>query len=144
MPYSHKRSPKKKRERYSKYCSFEQRKAEADTIRGIIKDNCRRDLVTGEIAYETKNLPKIQTALSTGQFSIEKTVNVDGFYEKHIRHRAEKVWFNIDKAEAKKLVERLEEGEVLNRFASKFAAMIAAVHPDAEPDKLESDLSNNL
>lgn len=63
MPYSHKRSPEKIKERRERRVSFEERMKAIDDARAIVKDNCQRDLVTGEIAYEKSKESTIERAL---------------------------------------------------------------------------------
>jgi hypothetical protein len=71
MPYSHRRSPEKRKERRERFKSFEQRKKEADTIRGIVKDLNQRDLLTGEIIYSKENEKSVKAALAAGTFACE-------------------------------------------------------------------------
>lgn len=139
----HKRSLKGKYNQQIRHQTHNEKIAETDAIRGIITENCTRDLVTGEIAYKTKNLKQIQTALSDAQYSIEITVTVNGMYEKHIRRRPEKYRLQINKEKASQYIAQLIEGEVRNRFG--LAAMILAARPEfAAPNDFNSELSDEI
>lgn len=115
MPYSHRRSPEKLRERRLRRLDYESKMAEKDTIRGIIKDNCRRDNVTGEIAYNPRDKSNIEAALVGEQFRIEKQVAAGSVYEKHLKVKTEKIWNPINQELASDVLSAIEAGEVLNR-----------------------------
>jgi hypothetical protein len=108
----HVRSPEKQKERRKKYKTFIERKAEQDTIRGVFKDNCNRDLLTGEIAYDPKHRAAIQQALVDSQYRTEKTYPSKNV---HVKGRTEKEWHNVDTVLAAGMLDSLVEGEVLNR-----------------------------
>ena len=68
MPYSHNRSEEKKKERKQKSKSFIERRKEKDAARGIVKDLCHRDFITGEIVYSHSKDPQIRKAFEEGVF----------------------------------------------------------------------------
>lgn len=111
----HKRSPQGKQKRAQRFQSYEERTSEKDTIRGIIKDNCRRDNVTGEIAYNPKDLWNIKRALDGEQYRTEKQVIANSQYSKHLDKRTEKIWTPINQELASDVLAGIEAGEVLNR-----------------------------
>jgi len=110
------RSKQAQIQRNEKYKSFEQRKKEADTIRGIAKDLNQRDLYNGEIIFNKKNEASIQTAILTAQYCMEKEKPIlspnDKKRKKH--DRVERTLFKIDLGVADKILV-YEDGEVMNR-----------------------------
>jgi hypothetical protein len=110
-----KRSQKGKENQQTRYLTYEEKTAQKDTIRGIIKDNCRRDNVTGEIAYNPKDKANIESALVGEQFRVEKQVAQGSVYEKHLKVKTEKIWNPINQDLANSVLAGLEAGEVLNR-----------------------------
>ena len=99
---------------YQKYRTFDASRVECDTIRGIIKDNCTRDQVTGEIGFETKNLGSIHQALQGSSYQIEKEYPPSDLC-KHLGGHVEKESYPINISLADKIVGGLLEGEILNR-----------------------------
>jgi hypothetical protein len=112
MPYSHNRSKTKQKERKQKYQTYIERKTEKDTIHSIIKDNCQRDQVTGEIGFKKENITSIHKGLHDGKYQIEKEPLLKS---PHLKGKTEKIWLDINQDLAYDLVEQLVEGEVLNR-----------------------------
>lgn len=113
-----KRSPQGQQKRQQRFLSYEEKTAQKDTIRGIIKDNCRRDNVTGEIAYNPKDKSNIECALVGEQYRIEKQLAQNSPYEKHLKTKTEKTWSPINQDFAANMLAGLSEGEVLNRAVS--------------------------
>ena len=109
MPYSHKRSPEKRKERKEKFKAFEQKKSETDTIRGIVKDLNQRDLLTGEIIYRRENEATIKEALASGTYLVE----VARPENKHIKSKPERIVLPISQEAIDRI--NFEYGEVLNR-----------------------------
>lgn len=109
MPYSHKRSPEKRKERKEKFKAFEQKKSESDTIRGIVKDLNQRDLLTGEIIYCQTNEAAVKQALAIGVYSIE----VAHIESKHVKSKPERILLPISQEAIDQI--NFEYGEVLNR-----------------------------
>lgn len=111
----HKRSSQGKQKQSKRFLTFEEKTAQKDTIRGIIKDNCRRDNVTGEIAFHPKDKSNIQSALWGEQFRVEKQITSDPYLERHLKVKTEKIWNPINQELAADVLAGLEAGEVLNR-----------------------------
>lgn len=110
MPYSHKRSPEKRKARRLKYLNFEQKMKQKDTARAIIKDLNPRDPVTGEIIYDKANESKVKTELLTGKYCVEKEKRFDSPY---VKNKPEKQWLDIDPEIFDDF--SFAQGEVLNR-----------------------------
>ena len=96
-------------ERQEKFKAFEEKKAESDAIRGIVKDLNQRDLFTSEIIYSQKNEAAIKQALASGTYTFEES----HFISKHVTSKPEKTLSSI----SQKAIDRIhfEYGEVLNR-----------------------------
>lgn len=103
------RSPEGKRKQQKRFKEFEEKKAESDAIRGIVKDLNQRDLFTSEIIYSQANEKAIKQALSIGTYSFEES----HFISKHVTSKPEKKLEPI----SQKAIDRIhfEYGEVLNR-----------------------------
>jgi ATP-dependent 26S proteasome regulatory subunit len=106
-----KRSKNKQLKDKQRFKPFEQRMAEIDTAKDIIRNLNQRDLLTGEITFnQTNNSTVIQTLTKT-QYSLDR--DIPGA-NKHCKRQTERVWFNFD-LDVDNLLLTFEHGEVLNR-----------------------------
>jgi hypothetical protein len=91
---------------HRRFKMFEERMAEKDTARSIVRSLSIHDAETGDVVFTEDNLSEIQTALLAGKYYIEIDRGA-GFAPK-------RVWFDIDVDVGEQAVSQLEVGQVLN------------------------------